>query len=116
MRTAAPTAKSGAVPVPVAIAPASWQEELGSTMRLAGPLVLANLAQIAITTTDVLMLGWLGPNPLAASALAVNLFNIVLFSGVGLGVATGPLIAAALGARLHAVRETRRTFRMGCGS
>lgn len=101
------------VPVPVAIAPASWQEELGATMRLAGPLVLANLAQIAITTTDVLMLGWLGPNPLAASALAVNLFNIVLFSGVGLGVATGPLIAAALGARLHAVRETRRTFRMG---
>ncbi|WP_205479030.1 MATE family efflux transporter [Sphingomonas arenae] len=101
------------MPIPVASAPANWREELRAMLRLGGPLVLANLAQIAITTTDVLMVGWLGAEPLAASALAVNLFNIILFSGMGLGVATAPLIAAALGARRHAVRETRRSFRMG---
>jgi MATE family multidrug resistance protein len=93
--------------------PQTYRDELRATMRLAWPLVLANLAQIAITTTDVLMLGWLGPEPLAASALAVNLFNIVLFTGTGLGVATAPLIAAALGARVHALHEVRRSFRMG---
>ena len=101
------------MPAPVARPPESYRDELRATLRLAWPLILSNLAQIAITTTDVLMLGWLGPEPLAASALAVNLLNIVLYTGVGLGVATAPLIAAALGARVHALRETRRSFRMG---
>lgn len=82
-------------------------------LRLAWPLILSNLAAIAITTTDVLMLGRLGPEPLAASALAVNLYNLIMFSGVGLATATAPLIAASLGRRVEAVRETRRSFRMG---
>jgi MATE family multidrug resistance protein len=101
------------MPIPVVTPPATWRDELRAMARLAWPLVLANLASMAITTTDVLMLGWLGPAPLAASALAVNLDNIVLFSGFGLAMAAAPLIAAALGARRHAVRETRRSFRMG---
>jgi MATE family multidrug resistance protein len=82
-------------------------------LRLAWPLILSNLASIAITTTDVLMLGRLGPDPLAASALAVNLYNLVMFTGVGLATATAPVIAAALGRRIGAVREARRSFRMG---
>lgn len=101
------------MPSPVAKPPESYRDELRATFRLAWPLILSNLAQIAITTTDVLMLGWLGPEPLAASALAVNLLHIVLYTGIGLGVATAPLIAAALGARVHALHETRRSFRMG---
>lgn len=100
------------MPVTVA-APHSTREELSATLRLAGPLVLSNLASNAITTTDVLMLGWLGPEPLAASALAVNLYNLILFTGVGLSVAISPMVASAIGAKVDAVRETRRTFRMG---
>ena len=94
-------------------APAGWRDELAASARLAWPLVLSNLAGIAISTTDVLMLGRLGPDSLAASALAVNLFNLVMFTGTGLAVATAPLIAAALGRKVEAVRETRRSFRMG---
>src|SRR5215218_3398726 len=92
-------------------APRRWQDELRETLQLAWPLVLAQLTQIAIYTTDVVMLGWLGPGALAASALAVNLFFMFNFSGTGLVSAAAPLIAAELGSRQHAVRDVRRSFR-----
>ena len=101
------------MPRALAAAPATWRDELFASLRLAGPLMLSNLAANAITTTDVLMLGRLGPQPLAASALAVNLFNLILFTGVGLTIAIAPLIASALGRRIGAVRDSRRSFRMG---
>ena len=75
------------------------------------PLVLAQLTQFAIYSTDVLMLGWLGPKALAASALAVNLIFMFNFTGMGLVTACAPLFAAAIGARIHAVRDVRRSFR-----
>jgi MATE family multidrug resistance protein len=92
-------------------APSGWRDELSATLRLAWPLVLAQLTQMAIYSTDVLMLGRLGPHPLAASALAVNLFFMFNFTGMGLVTACAPLIAAALGERSHAVRDVRRSFR-----
>lgn len=97
----------------LATAPRSLREEIRATLALAWPLVLSNVAANAISTTDVLMLGWLGPEPLAASALLVNLYNVLLFTGVGLSVAISPMIAAAIGRKKGAVRETRRSFRMG---
>lgn len=91
----------------------STREEAAASFALAWPLILSNLAANAITTTDVLMLGWLGPEPLAAAALAVNFYNLLLLTGVGLSVAISPMIAAALGRRKGAARDSRRTFRMG---
>jgi MATE family multidrug resistance protein len=96
-----------------AAAPRSTREELAATLKLAWPLVLGNLASSAISTTDVLMLGWLSPDSLAASALLVNLYNLLLFTGVGLSVAISPMIASAIGRRVGAVRDSRRSFRMG---
>ncbi|MCL6683303.1 MATE family efflux transporter [Sphingomonas alba] len=93
-------------------APPRWRDELRETFQLALPLVLANLAQTAIYSTDVVMVGWLGAPQLAASALAVNLYSVLLFTGTGLITAAAPLIAAELGARKHSVREVRRTVRM----
>lgn len=94
-------------------APRTTAEEAKATFALAWPLILSNLAANAITTTDVLMLGWLGPQPLAAAALAVNFYNLLLLTGVGLSVAISPLIASALGRRKGAARDSRRSFRMG---
>ena len=88
-----------------------WRDELRATLTLAWPLMLAQLTQIGIYTTDVIMLGRLGPEALAASALAVNLFFIFNFTGMGLVTACAPLIAAALGEKSHAVRDVRRSFR-----
>jgi len=101
------------MPRALAAAPASWRDELRQSLALAWPLVLSNLAANAITTTDVLMLGRLSPQALAASALAVNFYSLVLFTGVGLTYSIAPMIASALGRRVEAVRESRRSFRMG---
>lgn len=88
-----------------------WLREAKLSLKLALPLVGAQLAQIAIGTTDVLMMGWLGPQPLAAGALANNLlFPIILF-GLGLISATAPLFAQSLGARRF--REIRPALQQG---
>jgi len=78
---------------------------------LAYPLVLTNLAQALIATTDVVLLGWAGPHALAAASLGVNLVNACVFFGTGLVTAAAPMIARALGERSNAVRDVRRTVR-----
>jgi MATE family multidrug resistance protein len=72
--------------------------EVAATIRLAGPIVLANLGQMAINTTDVLLMGWLGPDALAAGALGTNVFIAVIISSIGIAVAVAPLAAQAIGA------------------
>lgn len=90
-----------------------WKGELGATLTLAWPLVLANFTSQAINATDVLLMGRLGPHPLAATTLALNFtftFNMLLF---GMVTAASPMMASALGQRFNAVRDVRRTFRAG---
>jgi len=88
-----------------------WWREVRAMIALAYPLVLTNLAQALIATTDVVLLGWAGAHPLAAASLGVNLVNACVFFGTGLVSAAAPMIAHALGARRNAVREVRRTVR-----
>jgi MATE family multidrug resistance protein len=91
----------------------TWSSELRATLALAWPLILANLTMQLIQATDVVLLGWLGPNELAAAALGLSLsFGMILFA-LGVLTATSPMIASALGARSNAVRDVRRTFRQG---
>ena len=88
-----------------------WGVEAKATITLAWPLILTNLAQILVNSTDVLMMGWLGPGELAAGSLAFNLYFAFLMFGIGLVNASAPLMASELGRRNHAVREVRRTVR-----
>ena len=67
-------------------------------MTLSWPLALTNLAQIAMGTTDVMMMGVLGPDTVAAGALGVNLYFIAMIFGMGLLNAVPPMIARARGA------------------
>ncbi|MCP8937075.1 MATE family efflux transporter [Alsobacter sp. SYSU M60028] len=82
-------------------------------MALAWPLILTNLAQTGMTTTDVVMMGHLGPQALAAGSLGFNLHFAILIFGIGVISAASPLIAAERGRNRHAVREVRRTVRQG---
>lgn len=102
---------SASVP-PLSRAPASGREELRALLRLAGPLVAANLLQMAVFAVDVIFVARLGPTEFAAATLGVFLFNILTFALIGMAGAAEPIIAAALGRRIGAVREVRRTFRM----
>lgn len=90
-----------------------WLAELRATLALGWPLILTNLAQIALTTTDVIILGRVSAEALAASALGVNLYFAFLIFAIGLVTATSPMMAEAIGRKLHAVRDVRRTFRQG---
>ncbi|WP_411197631.1 MATE family efflux transporter [Sphingomonas sp. C3-2] len=90
---------------------AAWQQEARTTLMLALPLILGNLAWAAIHATDLILIGRLGADALAAGALGVNLYNAFLIFGMGLMTAAAPLIASERGRRLHSVRDIRRTVR-----
>lgn len=90
---------------------AAWKIEAGALLTLATPLILSNLAQAAIHSTDLVLLGRLGPDALAAGALAINLYNVFMYFGLGLVMAASPLIAGERGRRRHSVRDVRRTVR-----
>jgi MATE family multidrug resistance protein len=92
---------------------AAWGAEVRATLSLAWPLVITNLAQVALGLTDVIMMGWLGADALAAGALATNLNFALVILGIGLLTATQPLMASELGRNRHSVREVRRTVRQG---
>ena len=93
--------------------PAQWRSEIRATLTLAWPLVLTNLAQMAMTTTDVMILGWLGPAALAAGGLGANLYIALVIFGIGVVTAVSPMLARTLGENRFAVREVRRTVRQG---
>lgn len=70
--------------------------------RLAGPIALTQLAQVALTTTDLVMMGPLGVAALAAGGLSITLFNQLRTMGVGLLTSVGNLVSAAVSRAEHA--------------
>lgn len=76
-------------------------------------MILTNLGQTAMTATDVMMMGRLGAETLAAGTLGSNLYFAPLIFGLGLMLATSPMIATELGRKRHSVRDIRRTVRQG---
>lgn len=86
--------------------------ELRALLRLAGPLAGANLLQMAVYAVDVVFVARLSPVEFAAATLGVFLFGVMMWALIGLATACAPLIAAEIGARRHAVRQVRRSFRM----
>ena len=90
-----------------------WRGEILATLALAWPLALANLAQMLVHAIDVIFVARLGDEALAASSLSIALFGLLLWSLSGMSGMVAALIAAELGRRRHAVREVRRSARMG---
>lgn len=80
-------------------------------LKLAWPLVVAQLAGILLFTTDVVMMGWLGPTQLAAGTLATSFLHPIFLGCLGVITATAPMIAQAIGAR--ETKSVRRTVRQG---
>jgi MATE family multidrug resistance protein len=83
--------------------------ELAETLKLAIPLALTQLGQIAMMTTDIAMIGRLGSEAMAAAALAHTVFFVSFTFGMGLVSAVAPLAAQAFGARNpHLIRRSLR--------
>ena len=101
---------------PTAGAVSPLREEINAMLRLAWPLILTNMAQGLMTATDVVVLGRLSADALAASALGTSLHFSLLIFGLGIVLATSPMMAKELGQNRFAVRELRRTTRQGLWS
>jgi len=90
-----------------------WRAEIRAMLSLSWPMILTNLGQTAMNATDVMLMGRLGPEALAAGALGSNLYFMPMIFGLGLILATSPMIATELGRKKHSVRDVRRTVRQG---
>src|SRR5438105_15045046 len=93
---------------------AVWRAEIIETIKLAWPIALTQLGQIAMMTTDLALIGRLGDGAVAAVALT----HLILFCGFVLGMgpmsAVGALAAQAYGARdPRFVRRSRRMVLWG---
>ena len=91
----------------------AWTAEARELLKLAAPLVLTQLAQMAIMTTDVVMLGRLSKTALASAALGNTVFFFTWLVGCGPGAAVAPMIAHILGARPNNRAGVRNVVRMG---
>lgn len=96
---------------PATPAAGPWRIEARALIVLALPMIVGNVAWSGIAATDLLLLGRLGPDAVASGALGINLYTALLVFGMGLVTAASPMIAAERGARLHSVRDIRRTVR-----
>lgn len=102
--------------VPVAGTDAStsaggWATELRASFALAWPLIVAQLAQNLLFTTDVVLMGWLGPKYLAAGTLAGAFLIPFQLTGIGIVGAVAPLVAQARGR--GDTKAVRRIVRQG---
>src|SRR3954453_9623735 len=91
--------------------PSIWRTEVADTARLAWPMALTQLGQIAMMTGDLALLGRLGEHVVAAVALAHILLFVAFVLGMGIVSAVAPLAAQAFGARQP--RMVRRSLRVG---
>ncbi|MDR3498270.1 MAG: MATE family efflux transporter [Parvibaculum sp.] len=89
-----------------------WVVEMRALLRLAGPIVVTQLAQMGVGTIDVLMLGAYSKDALAASALGLSLYYAMWLFGMGPAVAVSPMIAHILGERRNGIAGVRASVRM----
>src|SRR5213596_1515837 len=90
---------------------AVWRAEIIETIKLAWPIALTQLGQIAMMTTDLALIGRLGDGAIAAVGLAHLILFVGFVLGMGLVSAVAPLAAQAFGARNP--RMVRRALRVG---
>lgn len=88
--------------------PQTYAGEIRETLKLAWPLVLTQMASMAIGTTDAILLGHLSPDALAAAALGLSLYYMPMMFGFGLSSALSPQLAQAIGADPHGLDPARR--------
>src|SRR6201992_1612754 len=74
-----------------------FARELAETLKLAVPMALTQLGQIAMMATDLAFIGRLGNNGVAAAALAGTVYFVGFTVGVGVGSAVGAPAPQAFG-------------------
>lgn len=92
---------------------AAWRREFIALMTIGVPMGLTQLIQFSVNTIDILMVGRLGPEPLAGAALGLVMYYVLFVAGIGPAMAVAPMVSQALGADENDTRDARRSVRMG---
>src|ERR1700733_7266562 len=74
------------------------ESELTGTLRLAGPIVLAELGWMAMGNVDIMMVGRVGAGAIAAGSLGTTLFYGISVCAGGILWGMDTLVAQAFGA------------------
>lgn len=107
------TAKNENAPGESAAGRASWSREFRALIAIGAPMAATQLIQFSVNTIDVVMIGKLGAEPLAASSLGLVLFFTTYVIGFGPAMAVAPLVSQTLGANANDVDDVRKSVRMG---
>lgn len=75
--------------------------EILNTFKLAYPVIIGQLGIIMMGVVDSMMVGQLGPIPLAAASLGNSLIFIILIIGIGSSIVVSPLVAILVGAKRY---------------
>lgn len=87
----------------------AYKEQYGANLRLALPVVVAQLGQIVVQLADNVMVGQYGgedPTPLAATSLGTTISFIILISAIGMAQGLTPLVGESYAQQKHR-RSTR---------
>ncbi len=75
------------------------QTEAVKTIRLAFPIIIGELAQMALHIIDTAMVGAVSYKQLAAAALVINVMNIPFVVGIGMTISVSQMVSMAHGRR-----------------
>ena len=75
------------------------KNETSQTIKLALPIIIGELAQMALHLIDSAMVGAISYKQLAAAALVVNAMNIPFVIGIGMTVSVSQMVSLAHGRR-----------------
>lgn len=85
--------------------------ELRSLLRLAWPMVLAQLLQVGLAFVDTVMVGRVGPGDLAVVGIGSSLWVLVYLATLGMMMSIAPIAAHHAGAGEH--ERLERVFQQG---
>jgi multidrug resistance protein, MATE family len=73
--------------------------EASNTIKLAVPIIIGELAQMALHIIDTAMVGAISYKQLAAAALVINAMNIPFVIGIGMTISVSQMVSMAHGRR-----------------
>lgn len=77
------------------------RHEARQTLQLALPIIIGELAQMALRIIDVAMVGAINYKQLAASALVISVLNIPFVFGIGITISVSQMVSMAHGKNDH---------------
>lgn len=77
----------------------TMRNEARATIRLALPIIIGELAQMALHLIDTAMVGAISYRQLAAAALVINAMNIPFVLGIGMTISVSQMVSMAHGRR-----------------